>query len=325
MKQLYFIINKNSNHINIINEGGGASEWVFYLTAYKLNAIIINREPIDNYIYYSDNNIVNSINDSIIVVQRHFGIIINMHKINPNNKYILWCHDYLEDNFYHLLGNNNYNDVNNYFRDNKIIIVCVSNFHKKNILSRLPDVDVRIIYNALFPEYFPRNPEINYNNDQILFASNWGKGLDYVLKIGQEYYKKNNNFRLLLLKPSYCSNFLDYNKYPFINIIGTITNKKEYCELIQKSLCVITTSYPETFGCVFAEALHLGVPVLGDNQMFAGFHEFVQPDHMVNFNHMNEVIGLIERFRNNRPEVRLKENFYEEAILNNWHNLFSLV
>ena len=73
--------------------------------------------------------------------------------------------------------------------------------------------------------------------------------------------------KLLLLKPSYDTCNYNFSNYPFINVLGNIKNKSEYCKLVQSCLCVLTTSYQETFGCIFAEAMHLGVPVIGDNSI----------------------------------------------------------
>lgn len=69
--------------------------------------------------------------------------------------------------------------------------------------------------------------------------------------------------------------------------------------MLQQNLCVLTTSFPETFGCVFAEALHLGVPVIGDLSVKCGFHEIIQKEHMCNFNNENEVVQKIEEFYKN--------------------------
>jgi len=333
MRNIYFIINNHGNHQNIINSGSGASEFIFYLTAYKLSSLynitIFNRDnpnKIDNIEYkFLPNNMnpdIENINDSIIIVQRHFNILIDLHKINPSNKYILWSHDHLENNFENLSGKYLPNEINNYF--SKIIdIIAVSNFHKNNILSKLPNVNVHVIYNALFPElYVKKEANVNYNN--IVFASNWAKGLDKVLNIGTMYYNINPNFKLLLLKPSYCDWMPDLTKYKFIKIIGNIKNKKEYCELLQSCLCVLTTSYPETFGCVFAEALHLGVPVIGDNSIDSGFLEIIQKDHICNFNNVNDVISKIEEFRMNRPTVCLDNKFYSEFIITDLINLINI-
>ena len=91
--------------------------------------------------------------------------------------------------------------------------------------------------------------------------------------------------------------------------------------MLQSCLCVFSTSYPETFGCVFAEALHLGVPVIGDNSVKAGFHEIIPHQLMCNFNNPNEVIDKIENLRTNRPNVTLDNKFYDVSVINEWVKL----
>jgi len=334
MKDIYFIINNNGNHKNIINCGGGASEFLFYLTASKLanyfNVTIFNRNPtekIENIEYkFLPNNMnpsIENINNSVIIIQRHFSVLFDLHKINPNNKYILWSHDFLGNKFDHLTGTYTPDFINEYLYKNNIMIVSVSLFHKKNILSKLPDVNVTTIYNAMFSEFYIKNEYIKVNKDCIIFASNWGKGLNKVIHIGKEYYRENNNFKLLLLKPSYCDWIPDLTQYPFIQMIGNVKNKEEYCKLLQGCLCVLTTSYPETFGCVFAEALHLGVPVIGDSYVDAGFHEIIESAHMCNFNNPIEVIKKINNFQNNRPIVNLDNKFYSETVIEEWKELIN--
>jgi hypothetical protein len=339
MKTIYFIINAESNHRKIINSGSGASEFLFYLTAYKLskyfNIIIFNRDTpaiIDNiqYLFLPDNCIpdIENINNSVIIIQRHFQLLIELHKLNYSNKYILWSHDYFENNLNHKLMGSTYNasEINNYFYKNNINIISVSDFHKKNIQCIMKDVNIVRIYNALFSDYYPNNINDNneYNKNNIIFASNWGKGLNNVLKIGIEYYKKNSNFKLILLKPIYCDMELNITNYPFINCIGTVKNKEEYCKILQNCLCVLTTSYSETFGCAFAEALHLNVPVIGDNSIKSGFSEIIQSVHMCNFNNINEVINKIEEFHLNRPIVTLDKKFYDEVIIDEWKNFINI-
>lgn len=336
MQTLYFIINQNNNHESIIKKGNGASEVLFYLTAKSLskhfNVIIYNRDPpctIDDidYRFLPDNMNpdIENINNSVVVVQRHFNTLIDLHKINPSNKYILWSHDYLHKTFDHLSGNYSPSYINNYFSKNNIQIVSVSHFHKSNILSQLPNVNVNPIYNALFPEYFIKNTHINPDKNKIIFASNWAKGLNKVLNIGKHYYKRNKNFKLILIKPKYCDFDPDLKEYPFIEKLGCIESKDEYCKLLQSCLCVFSTSYPETFGCVFAEALHLGVPVIGDNSVQAGFHEIIPHQLMCNFNNYNEVILMIEKIRIYQPIISLNSKFYAESIINEWVKLFNML
>lgn len=329
MQTIYFIINQHGNHQSIIKNGNGASEVLFYLTAKSLskyyNIVICNRETgskIDNIEYrFLPNNMnpdIKNINNSVVVVQRHFNTLIDLHKINPSNKYILWSHDYLEQNFNHLTGNYIPSEINNYFSKNNIKIVSVSNFHKNNILSKLPQVKVYPIYNALFPEYFIKKEDLSYDKNKMIFASNWAKGLDRVLNIGNHYYQINKDFKLILIKPKYCEWEPDFQKYPFIEKRGCITDKEIYCELLQSCLGVFSTTYPETFGCVFAEALHLGVPVIGDNSVQAGFQEIIPKELMCNFNNPSEVIDKIEYLRTNRPNVSLDNKFYAESVIKQW-------
>ncbi len=330
MKTIYFIINKNGNHKSIMKNGSGASEVLFYLIALSLssyfNVIIYNRDSpckIDNIEYrFLPNNIDIDINtNSVVIVQRHFNMLIDLHKTNSTNKYILWSHDYLEGDFNHLSENYKPSYIDNYFMKYNIKIVSVSYFHKDNILKYLPNVSVEPIYNALYPEYFIKDNNIDYDKNKIIFASNWGKGLDRVLNIGRHYYNKNKHFKLILIKPKYCEWDPELHEYPFIEKRGCIENKKEYCKILQSCLCVFSTSYPETFGCVFAEALHLGVPVIGDNSVQAGFHEIIPQDFMCNFNNPNEVINKIENLRTNRPNVALGQKFYDKSVINEWIKL----
>ncbi len=332
MKNIYFIIHYGENHRTITQSGGGASEFLFYLTAKTLSqifqVIVYHKgiqDRIDNieYRYLPDliEPVCQEINNSVVIVQRFFHTIIDLHKINPSNKYILWSHDYLEQNFNHLTGNYIPSEINNYFSKNNIKIVSVSHFHKHNILSKLPQVKVYPIYNALFSEYFIKKADLSYDKNKMIFASNWAKGLDRVLNIGNHYYQINKDFKLILIKPKYCEWEPDFQKYPFIEKRGCITDKEIYCELLQSCLGVFSTTYPETFGCVFAEALHLGVPVIGDNSIQAGFQEIIPKALMCNFNNISEVIDKIEYLRTNRPNVSLDNKFYSECIINEWVKL----
>lgn len=335
MKTIYFVINHSSTHLEIINTGSGASEFLFYLLISELSKdysiIVYNKTTsckIDNveYKYLPDNNIPNleNIDNSFICIQRNFNIGVEICKTYPNNKYFIWSHDYLHDIFPNLSAEYSAKEINSFFSKNRIKIIAVSNFHKKNILSRFPDVEVIPIYNALFENYFPKVTNIVCDKDKFLFASNWGKGLDKILNIGKVYYEFNKNFKLLLIKPNYCDWEPDLKEYPFIEKRGCITDKKNYCRLIQSCCAVFTTSYSETFGCVFAEALHLGVPVIGDNSIEAGFQEIIPEKYMCNFNNPSQVINVIQKIRINQYKVSLDYKFYSNSVVNEWVKLINL-
>jgi hypothetical protein len=343
MTTLYFIIPHEKNHLSILNDGGGASELLFYTIAYNLSkdykVIIYNLEKeqltLDNieYNYFNRNNLdfIKNIENSVFIVQRHFDIVIDLHRINSKNKYILWSHDYLEHSFSNLSGNYSNDYINAYYSKNAISIVAVSHFHKDNIMSKFPNTSIYVIYNALFPELYVKrdSTNIDLNINHIMFASSWSKGLYNVINISYEYYKVNSSFKLLLLKPSYDTCNYNFSIYPFINVLGNIKNKSEYCKLLQSCLCVLTTSFQETFGCIFAEALHLGVPVIGDNSIKAGFQEIIPKEYLCNFRDTQEVIKKINTLKEQRQNhnseqklnITLDSKFYSKQIIEQWKKL----
>jgi glycosyltransferase involved in cell wall biosynthesis len=188
-------------------------------------------------------------------------------------------------------------------------------------LSFLPDVEIKVIYNALFPEYVPKQLTVKQN--EITFASNWYKGLERVLNIVKEL-NKTHAIKLNLLKPNYCNWDRDFsNEYPFVNVIGNVKDKVVYSRIIARSICILTTSYPETFGCVFAESLHIGTPVIADKSVDAGFHEFINDNYKVDFNNLDQVLKKILEIKDDI--VRLPDEFYEKQIIEQWKNLITLI
>lgn len=353
MKVVYFIINHAGNHVSVKEEGGGASEFLFYSIAEKLshsfNVIVFNRDQprqIDGieYRFLPDNGIPElpmqssgDCLDAIVVVQRHFSTAIDVHKTYPQYKYVLWSHDYLELNPKQqatVFGRYPSNETDSYLAQHNIHVVCVSEFHKRNISSILPNAAVSYIYNGLFPEVFTKESDVAYNRDRIIFCSAWQKGVDRVLEIGSKYRELNSEFELIMITPAYSEvtpwsgakgGLIDWADYPFVTVMGCIKSKEEYSRLVRGCLAVFSTSFPETFGCAFAEALHLGVPVIGDSSVDAGFREIIPKENMRDFRNHTEVIDLIEGLRTHRPEVRLDDKFYSESVVARWRELLESI
>lgn len=349
MKVIYFVLNQAGNHVSVKEDGGGASEFLFYSTAEKLshsfNVVVFNRDRpcrIDGVEYRSlpDSGIPDlpaqcsgSSSDAVVVVQGSFSAAIDTHKAYPQYKYVLWSHDYLESNPKQqatVFGRYPSNETDSYLAQHNIHVVCVSEFHKRNISSILPNVAVSYIYNGLFPEVFTKESDVAYNRDRMIFCSAWQKGVDRVLEIGSKYREFNSEFELIMITPAYSEvtpwsgekgGYIDWSDYPFVTVMGCIKSKEEYSRLVRGCLAVFSTSFPETFGCVFAEAQHLGVPVIGDSSVDAGFHEIIPKENMRDFQNHTEVIDLIESLRRHRPEVRLDDKFYSESVVACWKEL----
>lgn len=331
-----FVLNRYGTHRSIVDGGGGATEFLGYMLAYKLSKVytvkVFNLEPsqrIDNieyrYLPVELEEEARSAGNSVFIILDYIDFPIGLCHINKNHKYILWCHNYLEGDWQKYMRIRfSLEDVNTFYSQNNITTVAVSQFHGRNISSIFPDMNVVPIYNSIHPELFPRRQDPPYDRNKMIFASRWSKGLDKVIGIGIEYYKRNRDFKLVLIKPSYCKWDPDTSFLPFIEKRGNVPSKEEYSALLQSCLAVFSTSFPETFGCVFAEALHLGVPVICDTSVESGVHEIVEKKHCCDFNDHEQVIGLIETFRKNRPEVSLGARFYDTSVLKDWEALFSV-
>ena len=331
---IYFVIQDKLNHINVKDSGTGASELLFYMTAYEISkirkVIILNfseTQTINTIEYqhlYTNYSNIKNINNAIIIIQRDYELVYKLHQINNNNRYIIWCHDFLsgtKKSHQSLFGNLSYSQINSYFNKHNIDIVSVSDFHKRNILNCMPNINVKVIYNGLFSYLFNKE-NININKDYLIFASASHKGLNKVIEICREYYKINKKMKLLIIRPSYDSaNDINIKHLPFINIIGNIKNKIEYSSILKNCLLLFGSSFPETFCCVVAEALHLGVPVIGDNSYgVIGYHEIIDKEYLCNYNNIDEVIDKIKKIYDNRPPVSLNNKFYYHYIINEWLN-----
>ena len=342
MKHLYFVGNFGDNHQTIVTAGSGASELLFYMTAYHLHrshkykVTVVNRfseTPVQldgmQYVYLPEP--VCELPPvfepgTIVIVQRHFGLLMSLHQLYPQNQYILWSHDYLFPNVRGLCTHGTLLDADRYFHQHQIPIVAVSEFHKQNIRENMPRARIVVIYNALFRELYPRTALTaeTYDKNRVIYASSWStKGIQHVLRIGAACWKRNPAFQLWMLKPGYCSWNPDLREFPFVRVIGTVYDKADYCGYLQSSLCVLSTRFPETFGCVFAEALHLGVPVVGDTSVNSAIREIIPPEHLCNFDQVDQVVDMIESFRAKRPTPRLADRFYSESVLAQWQALFA--
>ncbi len=328
-RDIYFIYNNDLNHTIIKEKGYGASEFQFYMIAKELslkglNITIFNSSNIDsvydNILYrkYSDIENGKNINNSAIVVFMRMFKEIHMllRNFNKDNIYI-WSEDYVhsQHNPPYLVDINTINTI----RENNIKIITVSEFHKNNIVSvfNINPLNVTVIYNALYSSIFI-NDDIDINKNNIVFASAWSKGLDKIIYLFDALHARHSHFKLVLMRPNYNRDI--YSQRNYIELLDTVDSKEEYSKIIKSSLCVLTSEYPETFGCVFAEAYHLGTPVIATN-IRNGLHEFIDNSYTCNFNNPTEFINLVEKIYNNRPCVKLDEKFYDTAIIHQWHNL----
>lgn len=112
------------------------------------------------------------------------------------------------------------------------------------------------------------------------------------------------------------------NKYgKNIIIIGPV-NKNEYSKKIKNSLCVLSGTFYETFGCVFAESYFLGTPVIADYRSGA-VKEIINNDYIVNYDNTDEIIKKILELQNNETEITLNDKFLLNFNLAKWIKKFN--
>lgn len=357
---LFLDLTTHYTHNSIKNTAIGASEYQAYnliQTLSKNYEIVVynlksNYSLIDNILYKNVNELINDDIDSnsTIIIQRMLpNIKKEIYNKIKNNKIFLWIHDLMEmyvfmfnytqdeKNYY----NNNTsfkNEILREFYENKNIhFVFVSNFIKdkfktyfNNYGYEIEDSRLNVIYNILYEDEYinVKNQDIPINKNHITYASAWQKGIEHIISVFDYAKKIDADLKLVLLSPGYdWHNYSNYanelkNRYGDNIIIHGPVNKELYSKIVKESLLVLTTTFQETFGCVFAESYYLGTPVLADYRSGA-VKEIIDNNHIVNFDNKQETFKKINEIKNNRENmcVCLNSKFMLEENLNMWKQL----
>jgi glycosyltransferase involved in cell wall biosynthesis len=346
----------NHDHNSIKNRAIGASEYQLYnliknlseyynITCYNYKSNCI----IDNITYKSWK--VDLINDTIeidtiIIIQRMLpNQNYEIYNKIKNNKIFLWIHDLTEKSvmLFDYKNKDFYNNeelykndiLTNFYENKNINYIFVSNFaltHFTNYFKKyninIEEGRLNIIYNILYEDEYinVKNQIIEVNKNYITYASAWQKGITHIISIFDYIRTIDNTIKLNLLSPGYdWDNFKNYAKelkdqYGDDIIIHGPVNKDQYCKIIKESLCVLTTTFAETFGCVFAESYYLGTPVIADYRSGA-VKEIIDNDYIVNFDNKQETVDKILYIKNNIYNVKLNDNFMLEYNIHKWINL----
>jgi glycosyltransferase involved in cell wall biosynthesis len=355
MKKIIFVDYTSANNQNSIkNKAIGASEYQMYNLLEELSKYthiycfnFTNRETIiDNITYNHFDNLINfNINeDDIIIFQRFLPHDENLLNKIKNNKKYLWIHDITHHSIF--LKNdqniiNKYNSNEEIFKEEilypiinneTIYFICNSLACKNMFINFLSRFNVKInenklhlIYNILYENELITDDNFIINENNIVYASAWQKGIEKVISVFDYIFNKNNNITLTLMSPGYdYHNFQDYKKMleekygDNIIILGPM-NKREYAKIIKSACCVLSSTFYETFGCVFAESYYLGTPVIADNRSGAVV-EIIGKENIVNYNNPEEVYNKFIDIKNNRNilNIKLDEKFCFDYNLHSW-------
>lgn len=325
MNSIYLAYNNLLNHRTSTIDGCGCSELQITLLAKSLADAGFDvvcfytgtEGRIDNVLYRKYNDLINNKNintDTPLIFWRFFDQIPHLINFYNPNRIILWSQDYkglgLSGQIAELINNNN------------IQIVGVSKFHKNSLVDKLVNPsNVTVIYNAVYTGHYKYYTDLSIKKNTITFGTAPQKGLSTIIRLFDSLYTKHPHFQLNILEPSYSrSTSKDWLNKPYVKICNNIKDKKELCQILQSSLCVISTEFPETFGCVFAEAYFLKTPVIATDKI-NGMHEFINTEHICDLNNYEAFEKLLLSFYYNRPYVSLDVGLLDTNIVNVWKNL----
>ena len=356
MKRVYFI-DKNTKLTHQDTRGIpiGASEHQFYSLIQELSKRdyivtvfnnINDNITIDNirYINFKDiYDLKDEIGSNNFIMQRFKVTDKKFNEIFKDNKKIIWAHDIPAD--YVLSYECDKDDLNLFhsnrglflkkYLDDNIHYIFNSEFNQNLYLNMYKNFSIdlknnyHLIYNILYEFEFENvikkdQKENKYN--YIVFASAWNKGIQIIIDLFRILNKVDPTIKLILMCPGYGhERFKEYEKNiknefgSNIIIFGSL-NKKDYARVISGALCVMTTTFPETFGCVFAESYYLGTPVIADYRSGAP-KEFIDNKFIINYNNPNEFIQKIFELKKSRPQVKLDDKFKLEHNLNSWKKI----
>jgi len=190
---------------------------------------------------------------------------------------------------------------------------------------------LHVIHNILYEKDFEnsRDKIVDINLNKIVFASSWFKNIGKIIEVFDYVHKKNKNYILVFMEHGYesnreCENEMKQKFGNNVEILGP-QNKEKYAEIIKSALCVLISSFPETFGCVFTESYYLGTPVFADYRSGA-VAEHLDKQFVLDYDNPEEVFNKLEWLRNERRflDIKLDSKFLLDYNIEKWKKLLEI-
>ena len=285
-----------------------------------------------------------------ILAQEHFDIFISSRcpsffslPISASLK-VLWNHDTL-DNPQEL----------KLVQDKIDIFWVLSNFHKNNFLTRLPQIDDRLMvtrngldFDLLEQSSCPQQPK---DPHKLIYASRPERGLKILLEhIWPHLYQENPKRKLYIcgyqikmdsvpphLNKIYKEIEQLIHSSPGIVLLGGLNKEEYYSHLREASLMLYPCTFPEISCIVALEAQALGVPVLTSNA-YALAETVVSPQTKIegrpaSAKYITEYIAKASHLLSNPAELTAIGQSSQEAIYQRyswdqiaaeWERIFNL-
>jgi glycosyltransferase involved in cell wall biosynthesis len=185
------------------------------------------------------------------------------------------------------------------------------------------------IPNALYMDEFATDLPTTVDLNRIVYASAWVKGIEGVIDVFDYVFRHDPDFRLTLMNPGY-DNAARYeplladvrDRYDArVEVLGP-KSRAEFSRVVAGSLCTISARFSETFGCIFAESLALGTPVLADTSSGA-VCEYAGEESIVDYGQPATVLERLRSLREARVCRALPESYSVDAVMQAWRDLLA--
>ena len=195
----------------------------------------------------------------------------------------------------------------------------------KNILRK--DAKVSVIFPPLNLEKFKNNKLKRKKYFIYVSRLNWDKRQDLVLDSWEKFYKKNKNFKLILI-----GGIEDLKYFNILNnkikTLKDVEIKKnlpfdEIIKLYKNSFCGLFLGYKEDFGIVPFEVLASNRPLITVNE--GGYVDLIKNNENVFFikesnnktkmiKELSDVMNKITKIKLKKQSLKLEDNFLEKIV-----------
>ncbi len=249
---------------------------------------------------------------NVVITLRDAGHYLANRLKYPKAKHYLWMHD--------VVGGEYRNHMNYHLHDKESDLICVSNWHKKNILNNVnAKLTVKRIYGPL-AEYCEKLGS-TYDPNKLIFFSSPHKGLKGTLEIFTKLRKKDPDFYLKISNPGY---FKDAEDLPEgVTSLGSLPHHSMLIDQVRGSLCTFypNTIFEETFGLVMAESDAVGTPVIA-HPIGAAPEVLSHQKELLDCNDHDKVIERVLSWKaGQRPIVKGKKEFTLSEVIKEWKKI----
>lgn len=211
-----------------------------------------------------------------------------------------------------------------------VMYIPVSNY-MKNIFQQEPTLNCKpmhVIHNAFYEDEFQNLPAARIplaERTHLVYASSWHKGVMEVVQMFRKLIRKNPSYVLELLSPGY-DGCVDGWKREIKEMLGNRViihepkKREELAVILANALVVLTPPFCETFGCLFAEATHIGTHVLVERRSGAVSEVVGDACEVVSYDDVDQCLRVIESIRSGQHSATpsLAPHFKQPFLLQRW-------